>query len=989
MRRVSEAARMGRTCWVLAISFLAVTNAAFRSDVSKRPPFPPGNTGWSGGDVKAFLSAQTPENVRKMIAHYRDTGRLADVERKVIAELARNCTVGLLKRRHILEDDRTFCLVQNVPHCLRGITDSELYEYAKNLHCAPSAMKSKVSAMGSRLCKYLMTQEGTNDEMARKIQALGSFMSSMPQSCVGRLLTMKPMELEDIMKLAMSSMLDKSEAKMLMKKLLERKRGLSFEDKLRLPQSLRDVMGASEFKAIKQLGATRRHLFLRSVIKAKVERLRQRSQMESRVNQKVLRAKKKESFMKPSLQNVLTVDLLRPIDENVDSETIKNLMETPELLGCISNNEMRKIQKKVLCAELESDDSDMFKDLTEAQRRLVYERCQNGTTADDLPGSLLSTMTSTEMETIMDQMDAEELEKMVKKLSMNEQLLNSEQVGTLAKKCSKSFRRELSQANITDLRVWVKRLRVTGLINETLKTPEDINHYCQEMAKATFDADDAVQVRDILDYCIHNSTVPLNELGELTTRLEYDHVDLRLPELEDSMMMLGRNVHNATVRRRLLSEYINHTSGLHPSPSSGRLHPSSSTGGLHPSSSSGGVAPIAVLREVAPLAVLREVAPLPVLREVAPFAGLREVEPLAVLRAAAPLAVIREDDFARSLPDLYQEVSDMRTACRASHGCSGALVEALRDSDSKIFQMLATRHSLITTADEKADTTTETRRKRAVGDALSCATLRAMNPSSLSVEQLGELTKEIFEGCADRLGSAVGYSNRQLTVLGSKAAQFYPKLNDTRAQSLGVILLALPVTLKEIVNWVSDDITTAAGKVDSGATRQQALSTEQLHRLTTEQLDAITAAQFEALPQQHKVLIDMRRQNTDGWTGGHDITTGGYDGRTGGSDGKTGGSDGTTGGSDGKTGGFADGFVHRRRSTLPSVAAGLFTGQTPENYEDLMKRYKETGALADLERKATKELYKKCQRGLIERRGVLVNESSEGVKGVVCAMLET
>ena len=56
-------------------------------------------------------------------------------------------------------------------------------------------------------------------------------------------------------------------------------------------------------------------------------------------------------------------------------------------------------------------------------------------------------------------------------------------------------------------------------------------------------------------------------------------------------------------------------------------------------------------------------------------------------------------------------------------------------------------------------------------DALSCATLRAMNPSSLSVKQLDELTKEIFEGCADRLGSAVGYSNEQLMVLGSKAAQ--------------------------------------------------------------------------------------------------------------------------------------------------------------------------------------------------------------------------
>ena len=65
--------------------------------------------------------------------------------------------------------------------------------------------------MGSRLCKYLMTQVGKNDEMARKIQALGSFISSMPRSCVGRLWTTKPMEPDDIMKLAMSSMLDKSE----------------------------------------------------------------------------------------------------------------------------------------------------------------------------------------------------------------------------------------------------------------------------------------------------------------------------------------------------------------------------------------------------------------------------------------------------------------------------------------------------------------------------------------------------------------------------------------------------------------------------------------------------------------------------------------------------------------------------------------------------------------------------------------------------------
>ena len=56
-------------------------------------------------------------------------------------------------------------------------------------------------------------------------------------------------------------------------------------------------------------------------------------------------------------------------------------------------------------------------------------------------------------------------------------------------------------------------------------------------------------------------------------------------------------------------------------------------------------------------------------------------------------------------------------------------------------------------------------------DGLSCATLSAMNPSSLSVEQLGELTKDIFDECADSLGSAVGYSNEQLVVLGNKTAQ--------------------------------------------------------------------------------------------------------------------------------------------------------------------------------------------------------------------------
>ena len=92
-----------------------------------------------------------------------------------------------------------------------------------------------------------------------------------------------------------------------------------------------------------------------------------------------------------------------------------------------------QVRQQIRTSLLEPDMSDHVKleqrMCFRLQRRLVYERCQNGTTADDLPGSLLSTMTSTEMETVMDQMDAEELEKMVKKLSMNEQLLNSEQVG--------------------------------------------------------------------------------------------------------------------------------------------------------------------------------------------------------------------------------------------------------------------------------------------------------------------------------------------------------------------------------------------------------------------------------------------------------------------------------------------------------------------------------------------------------------------------------
>ena len=53
----------------------------------------------------------------------------------------------------------------------------------------------------------------------------------------------------------------------------------------------------------------------------------------------------------------------------------------------------------------------------------------------------------------------------------------------------------------------------------------------------------------------------------------------------------------------------------------------------------------------------------------------------------------------------------------------------------------------------------------------------------------------------------------------TRMLQFYKILDDTLAQSLGVILLALPDTLKRSVNWASDDITSAAGMVDSGANK--------------------------------------------------------------------------------------------------------------------------------------------------------------------------
>ena len=62
------------------------------------------------------------------------------------------------------------------------------------------------------------------------------------------------------------------------------------------------------------------------------------------------------------------------------------------------------------------------------------------------------------------------------------------------------------------------------------------------------------------------------------------------------------------------------------------------------------------------------------------------------------------------MPDLYQEVSDLKLSCSESQ-CSGALLKDLEESNSKIFEKLADAHSVLTAADEEA-ATTERRKKR-------------------------------------------------------------------------------------------------------------------------------------------------------------------------------------------------------------------------------------------------------------------------------------
>ena len=57
------------------------------------------------------------------------------------------------------------------------------------------------------------------------------------------------------------------------------------------------------------------------------------------------------------------------------------------------------------------------------------------------------------------------------------------------------------------LRNYADNCSVEKDIRESITTPEDKVHYCQEMAKAKFEATDAAQVRDILDFCVDEVTV--------------------------------------------------------------------------------------------------------------------------------------------------------------------------------------------------------------------------------------------------------------------------------------------------------------------------------------------------------------------------------------------------------------------------------------------------------------------------------------------------
>ena len=66
------------------------------------------------------------------------------------------------------------------------------------------------------------------------------------------------------------------------------------------------------------------------------------------------------------------------------------------------------------------------------------------------------------------------------------------------------------------------------------------------------------------------------------------------------------------------------------------------------------------------------------------------------------------------MPDLYKEVADLKESCSESK-CNEELMNALKDSDNKLFQPLAEAHELVSAADEAADATAAQTRRRKRG----------------------------------------------------------------------------------------------------------------------------------------------------------------------------------------------------------------------------------------------------------------------------------
>ena len=66
------------------------------------------------------------------------------------------------------------------------------------------------------------------------------------------------------------------------------------------------------------------------------------------------------------------------------------------------------------------------------------------------------------------------------------------------------------------------------------------------------------------------------------------------------------------------------------------------------------------------------------------------------------------------MPDLYKEVADLKVSCSESK-CNGDLMNALKESDSKLFQPLAEAHEKISAADEADEATPSQARRRKRG----------------------------------------------------------------------------------------------------------------------------------------------------------------------------------------------------------------------------------------------------------------------------------